>query len=141
MTTSTEHPIMSQAEAIALGFAGFNDVPHKPIDVPDGEYTITARTSDGRRVTFCFLPDRERSPAGFVDIQYHDAGTSIPNADGGHSPTFNAFGIGRGGRHILDSRPLDEADRPSILVLMLDKAGNEAKPSPRAKSRTIGGRR
>ncbi|MFW2854085.1 hypothetical protein ACM61V_19625 [Sphingomonas sp. TX0543] len=72
MTASTDFPVMSQAEAVALGFAGFNDVPHKPIDVPDGEYTITARTSDGRRVTFCFLPDRERSPAGFVDIQYHD---------------------------------------------------------------------
>lgn len=70
MTASTEHPIMSQAEAVALGFAGFNDVPHKPIDVPDGEYTITARPSDGRRVTFCFLPDRERSHAGYVDIQY-----------------------------------------------------------------------
>jgi len=130
---------MSQAEAVALGFAGFNDVPHKPIDVPDGEYTITARTSDGRRVTFCFLPDRERSPAGFVDIQYHDAGTKCANANGGHSPTFNAFGIGRGGRHILDSRPLDEADRPSILVLMLDKA--EAKTSPRATARAAGGRR
>lgn len=139
MTASTDHPVMSQAEAVALGFAGFNDVPHKPIDVPDGEYTITARTSDGRRVTFCFLPDRERSPAGFVDIQYHDAGTKCANANGGHSPTFNAFGIGRGGRHILDSRPLDEADRPSILVLMLDKA--EPKSSPRAKARDAGGRR
>lgn len=139
MTASTDFPVMSQAEAVALGFAGFNDVPHKPIDVPDGEYTITARTSDGRRVTFCFLPDRERSPAGFVDIQYHDAGTKCANANGGHSPTFNAFGIGRGGRHILDSRPLDEADRPSILVLMLDKA--EAKTSPRATARAAGGRR
>ncbi|EJU09188.1 hypothetical protein LH128_30234, partial [Sphingomonas sp. LH128] len=139
MTASTDHPVMSQAEAVALGFAGFNDVPHKPIDVPDGEYTITARTSDGRRVTFCFLPDRERSPAGFVDIQYHDAGTKCANANGGHSPTFNAFGIGRDGRHILDSRPLDEADRPSILVLMLDKA--EPKSSPRAKARDAGGRR
>lgn len=138
MTASTDFPVMSQAEAVALGFAGFNDVPHKPIDVPDGEYTITARTSDGRRVTFCFLPDRERSPAGFVDIQY-DAGTKCANANGGHSPTFNAFGIGRGGRHILDSRPLDEADRPSILVLMLDKA--EAKTSPRATARAAGGRR
>ena len=130
MALITDLPIMTRDDAVAIGFAGFNDVPHKPIDIPDGEFTITAKTSDGRRVTFCFLPDREHSPAGFVDIQYHDAGTSIPNANGGHSPTFNAFGIRRGGRHILDSRPLDEADRPSILVLMLDKTGSEQRPRP-----------
>lgn len=72
MALITDLPIMTRADAVAIGFAGFNDVPHKPIDIPDGEFTITAKTSDGRRVTFCFLPDRERSPAGFVDIQYHD---------------------------------------------------------------------
>ena len=74
-----------------------------------------------------------------LTVRIYDAGTKCANANGGHSPTFNAFGIGRGGRHILDSRPLDEADRPSILVLMLDKA--EAKTSPRATARAAGGRR
>lgn len=72
MALITDLPIMTRADAVAIGFAGFNDVPHKPIDIPDGEFTITAKTSDGRRVTFCFMPDRENSPAGFVDIQYHD---------------------------------------------------------------------
>lgn len=72
MALITDLPIMTRDDAVAIGFAGFNDVPHKPIDIPDGEFTITAKTSDGRRVTFCFLPDREHSPAGFVDIQYHD---------------------------------------------------------------------
>lgn len=122
MADIADLPVMTKADAISIGFAGFNDVPHKPIDIPDGVFTITARTSDRCRVTFCFLPDRDESPAAFVDIQYHDSGTVIGNANGGHSPTFNAFGIGRGGRHIIDSRPSPEAERPSILVLLLDRA-------------------
>lgn len=145
MADITDLPVMTQADAISIGFAGFNDVPHKPIDIPDGAFTITARTSDGRRVTFCFLPDRDNSPAGFVDIQYHDSGSAISNANGGQSPTFNAFGIGRGGRHILDSRPLPEADRPSILVLLLDRAAHAEtappKPPKAAAPASIGGLR
>ena len=62
----------------------------------------------------------------FVDVQFHDRGTVIPNADNGVSPTFNAFAITRGGKFVADSRPLDEEIKPSILVLMLDKAGEEA---------------
>ncbi|MCJ2180175.1 hypothetical protein [Novosphingobium album (ex Hu et al. 2023)] len=132
-------PVMTKADAVSIGFAGFNDVPHKPIDIPDGEFTITAKTSDGRRVTFCFLPGKDYGPAEFVDIQYHDAGTAIPNTDGEHSPTFNAFGIGRGGRHILDARSLPLEDRPSILVLMLDQPSDHDGPNrPNAHERPVG---
>ena len=55
MADITDLPVMTRDDAIAAGFAGYNDVPHKPIDVPDGAFTITAKTSEGRRVTFCFL--------------------------------------------------------------------------------------
>ena len=50
-------PVMTSADAKSIGYAVFNDVPHKAIDVPDGSFTITARTSDGRRTTFCFMPE------------------------------------------------------------------------------------
>ncbi|NJC35419.1 MULTISPECIES: hypothetical protein [Sphingomonas] len=135
MPDITDLPVMTRADAIAAGFAGYNDVPHKPIDVPDGAFTITAKTSEGRRVTFCFLEKTYGGPPRFIDIQFHDRGTTIPNADNGVSPTFNAFAITRGGRFVADSRPLDEDIKPSILVLMLDKAGEEparsaTKPAP-----------
>ena len=126
MPDITDLPVMTRADAIAAGFAGYNDVPHKPIDVPDGAFTITAKTSEGRRVTFCFLESTYGGPPRFIDIQFHDRGTTIPNADNGVSPTFNAFAITRGGKFVADSRPLDEEIKPSILVLMLDKAGEEA---------------
>ena len=125
MPDITDLPVMTRADAIAAGFAGYNDVPHKPIDVPDGAFTITAKTSEGRRVTFCFLEKTYGGPPRFIDIQFHDRGTTIPNADNGVSPTFNAFAITRGGKFVADSRPLDEDIKPSILVLMLDKAGEE----------------
>ena len=63
---------------------------HTDIDVPDGAFTITAKTSEGRRVTFCFLEKTYGGPPRFIDIQFHDRGTVIPNADNGVSPTFNA---------------------------------------------------
>ena len=64
-------------------------------------------------------------PARFVDIQFHDRGTSIPNANGGQMPTFNSFCITKGGRHIVDTRALTEDIKPSIMVLLLDTAVEE----------------
>ncbi len=117
-------PVMTEADAKALGFSGFNNVPHKAIDLPDGPFTITVKTSDGRRATFCFMPNGD-GPARFVDIQFHDRGTSIPNANGGQMPTFNTFCITKGGRHIVDTRALTEDIKPSIMVLLLDTAVEE----------------
>jgi len=75
-------------------------------------------------VTFCFMPYGD-GPARFVDVQYHERGTSIPNGDGGQSPTFNAFGITREGKHVVDARELTEDTKPSILVLLLDTIEEE----------------
>jgi len=113
-------PVMTKADAEAVGFAGFNDVPHKVIDLPDGDFTISAKTSDGRRVTFNFQPHSPDGAARFVDIQFHDRGTTIPSANGDPMPTFNAFAITKGGRHIVDTRALTENIKPSILVLLMD---------------------
>jgi hypothetical protein len=112
MADITDLPVMTRDDAVSIGFAGFNDVPHKPVEIPDGAFTITAKTSEGRRITFSFMGKGYDGPARFVDIQFHDRGTVIPNADNGVSPTFNAFAITRGGRHIIDSRPLDEGPCP-----------------------------
>lgn len=131
MADITDLPIMSKADAKAIGFAGYNDVAHKPIDIPDGYFTITAKTSEGRRVTFCFMPETCDGPSRFVDIQFHDRRTTVADADGGQQPTFDTFGIAKGGKHIIDSRKLDEAEKPSILVVLLD---TKAETDERAKA-------
>lgn len=106
MADITDLPVNSASDAASIGFAVFNDVPHKAIDIPDGDLTFTARTGEGRRVTFYFGPQRQGGPARIIDVAFHERGTSIPNADNGVLPTFNFFGITIGGRHIVDTRVL-----------------------------------
>jgi len=124
MSDIRDLPVMTEADAKAIGFATFNNVPHKVIDLPDGAFTISVKTSDGRRATFCFMPYGEGA-ARFVDIQFHDRGTTIADANGGQMPTFNSFCITKGGRHIVDTRALTEDIKPSIMVLPLDTAAEE----------------
>jgi len=119
MADITSLPVMTAADAESIGFARFNDVPTLPIDIPDGNFTITAKTTDGRRITFFFGEHRRGSPPGFVDVQFHDHGATIPNADRGRSPVFDMLTIGRGGRQVFDSRKLEVDDKPSIAVILL----------------------
>lgn len=125
MSDIRDLPVMTKADAEAIGFAGFNDVPHKVIDLPDGDFTISAKTSDGRRVTFSFQPHSPDGTARFVDIQFHDRGTTIPSANGDPMPTFNAFAITGGGRHIVDTRAFTENIKPSILVMLMETVEEE----------------
>src|SRR3546814_6688091 len=54
MADINQLPVMTARDAESIGFARFNDVPTLPNDIPDGNFTISARTSDGRRITFFF---------------------------------------------------------------------------------------
>ena len=50
MADITQLPVITAADAESIGFARFNDVPTLPIDIPDGNFTISAKTTDGRRI-------------------------------------------------------------------------------------------
>lgn len=58
------------------GFAVFNGGTHLCVDVPNGHYTVSCRLSNGKRVTFAFVPYREGGPADCVDI-HHKTGAPI----------------------------------------------------------------
>ncbi len=50
----------------------FNDnAAHLFVDVPDGWATISCRQSDGRQVTFAFVPKGKGQPAQCVDVSLH----------------------------------------------------------------------
>ena len=119
MADITQLPIMTARDAESIGFARFNDVPTLPVAIPDRNFTISARTSDGRRITFFFGEYERGAPPSFVDIQYHDNGTAIPNANGGTSPSFDLLTIGRGGHHAYDSRHHPADEKPPIAVILL----------------------
>jgi hypothetical protein len=66
-------------DAANTGFAVYNNCSHFCLDVPDGYFTISTKLSDGRRVTFAFVPYEEKAPAQCLDIVYHDAQVQVPN--------------------------------------------------------------
>ena len=115
-------PVMTAADAEAIGFARFNECPHLVVDVPDGGFTVTTRTTEGNRTTLYFGPSRQGGPATFIDIQYHDAGATIPDGRGEPSPVFDMLTIGRGGYNAYDSRDAVTGDKPSIAVILLEPA-------------------
>lgn len=120
MNDITFLPVMSARDAQAIGFPAFNAVPTLPIDIPDGAFTLSARTSEGRRITFYFGPDVTGGPARFVDIRYHDfAGGRVANARGEPVPVFDMFTIGHGDARAYDSRSEAPTGKPSIAVILL----------------------
>lgn len=121
MSDITTLPPMAPTDAAAIGFATFNFCPHQPMDIPDGGFTIIAKTGTSQRVTIYFGPHQEGAPPRFIDIQYHDRGSTIPDARGNFAPTFDFLGIGRGDAIRPDTRSLSEPDKPSILVLLLEQ--------------------
>jgi hypothetical protein len=99
----------------AAGYAHFNRVPHLCVDVPDGGFTITAKTSEGKRVTFSFMPYKIGGPPQTVDVVYHDAGTIWPGAT---APTFEVAVLGKG--PTLYASRAAGAQRPTLVAVLLE---------------------
>ena len=119
MNDITSLPVMTGGDAQAIGFAAFNAVPTLPVDIPDGGFTLSAKTSEGRRITFYFGSYVTGGPARFVDIQYHDRAATAPDAHGAPAPVFDTFTIGHGDTRAYDSRSDETIGKPSIVVILL----------------------
>jgi hypothetical protein len=113
--------IMQADQVERNGYAMFNGNDHLCVDVPDGNFTITARTSEGKRVTFAFLCYENDKPPKCVDVTYHDNGTTRTNGDK-VLPTFDVISFGKGGRFLYDSRKEqpDGDQKPGIVTLLMD---------------------
>ncbi|AMK24711.1 MULTISPECIES: hypothetical protein [Sphingomonadales] len=119
-TSMSQLPIMTRADAESIGFATFNHVPTLPVDIPDGGFTISAKTSEGLRVTFYFGPYHTGGPPRFIDIQYRDSAMTVPGGDGSPVPVFDMLTIAEKGIHRYDSRKADTSEKPSIAVVLLE---------------------
>lgn len=107
---------------VADGYAEFNGVPHLAVDIPDGDgFTITAKTSEGKRITFSFMPYRKDGPPQCVDVQYHDNGTSHAK-NGVEIPDFDVVLFGETAARAVptqyDSRK--QPFRPGIVCVLMD---------------------
>lgn len=112
------------------GFASFNWChDHLCVDVPDGGFTISARTSQGKRITFNFGVYKEGGQPQFVDVQYHDEGTSVSNGRN-EVPTFDAIVFGMGNTfHNTRANPKDSPSKGKatiVCILMEDPKEGDA---------------
>lgn len=109
-------PVLLPHEQVkAAGFAEFNSYPHLCVEVPDGGFTITARTTTGKRVTFSFIPNMKGGPAGCVDVQYHDSPAPKVRNAGHDIPTMHSIGFTLGS-NTWDTR---NHTKPTTLLTVL----------------------
>ncbi|KHL24096.1 hypothetical protein PK98_15765 [Croceibacterium mercuriale] len=118
--TPPNPPELTPTQAEAAGFRTFNECPHLAISIPNGGCTITTRDHAGRAVTFHFGVYREGGPPTFLDIQFHDSGSTVPDGAGKPAPIFDMLTISKGGAHHYDSRQLPHDKRPSIACILLE---------------------
>lgn len=108
---------------LPAGFERFNLCPTLCVDVPNGGFTLSCRTEDGKQVTFHFGVYQKDGTPQFLDIQYHNNGTSWDNG-GRKVSTFDAIMFG-GGNTLHDTRKNktgpSEGKAAIICVLMEDK--------------------
>lgn len=90
-------------ETKELGFATFNNVPHIPITLPDGNTTITVKTSEGHHITLAFLEYTKGGPPQCVDICHHE-GEIKKNVNGDDAPAQHIMTTDTKGRseHLKD---------------------------------------
>jgi hypothetical protein len=101
--------------AKAAGFAVFNGGDHLCVDVPDDNFTVSCRTSEGRRITFAFLPYEKGGAPQAVDIQYHDSPVLIEHSDTVlPAQSFIGFGPKRG-----DVRYSRHSTKPCTLLCLI----------------------
>jgi hypothetical protein len=113
--------------AVAAGYAEFNRVPTLAVDVPDGGFTISAKTSEGKRITFSFMPYRNGGPPQCVDVCYHDGGDE-PNVNKEITPHFDVIGFGGGPNRktgtLWDTRAMTkaagESQRAAIACILMN---------------------
>ncbi len=116
------------AGAKARAFASFNEGPHLCVNVPNGNYTISARTASGKRVTFSFVPYDAHGEGQCVDVQYHDSGRTQSNGQR-ELPSFSVVGFRPGPGDSFDTRNPDKGVRgePTLITVLMDEAYQASK--------------
>lgn len=122
----TDRGPYTEEGAKAAGFAVFNGNSHLCIDVPDDWFTVSCRTSEGRRITFAFIPYKAGGPAQCVDIQYHDSPVLVDHNDEA-MPAQSFIGFGPKREDVRYSR---HATKPCTLltVILADKCPSRTEP-------------
>jgi len=88
------------------GYAVFNRGPHICVDIPDGNSTVTCRTSTGELLTFAFVPYEDGGPPKCVYVHHRTA-----------KRVFCERPFGEPGAHTQELRPASPGERPAMNVI------------------------
>lgn len=114
-----KHPPVKPDDAEAMGYARFNNYGHLLVDIPNGGSTIACKTTEGKVVTFAFVPYKEDGPPQCVDISYHSSGQQRVNGTQMcPSMEVNCFTIG----HSRFTSRYGDKEPVSLVSVMLNKA-------------------
>ncbi len=110
---------LSSANAESGGYALWNDCDHLCVDVPDGVSTISCRLSNGRTMTFGFVPYELNGVPQCVDIR--DLGDPLNDKmrTGSDQYRQNLIGFSGGGTAFRTSK----LEKLTTLVTLLFKTG------------------
>jgi hypothetical protein len=123
------HPeLLSVNDAKKKGFATYNGCQHLCLEIPDGMTTISARTSEGKKITFSFLPYKTDGPPQCVDIEHQTTTTFRTEASlNGHPWKLNNQSVILFGYQKKDIkiRPNDNYSKTCVLLHELAAEGTE----------------
>jgi len=117
-------PCVRQADQVeAAGFAKFNNGPHLCVEVPDDNFTITCVNSEGKKVTFAFMPNANQ----YSHVPGHQCVDICHVHDGdkneGDLPIQNVLVFGQGGTAFTTKRHMEgkphDMDIPTLVSLSL----------------------
>ena len=108
-------------DAVQAGFAQFNGWDHLCVNVPDGGFTITAKTSEGHKITFAFCPYKKGGPPQCVDVQREDSEEVIMNGDDA-LPVQQVICFGRGKDKFRSELTTDETKAVTLTTVLLHDA-------------------
>ena len=66
--------LLTAEKAATNGYSKYNGGPHLCVDVPEGNFTISAKTPQGRQITFAFIPAYDSPGHQCIDIHCHNTG-------------------------------------------------------------------
>ncbi len=113
--------LLSKFSAKHTEFTVFNGGPHLCVKVPDGHFTVSCITSEGRKITFAFCPYVADGPAQCVDVLHHTSGVTIQN--GATECPIQALSVHSIGQVAYNGK-LDDAKPCSLAVISLAKKEN-----------------
>jgi len=104
----------TKEQAVADGYAGYNNGPHFTLDIPEGHSTLSLALPNGQRMTIAFIPYSHTGSEKPVtmDLALHNTGHHVANGDS-QVPTMKMRALGCGPTNFVSNH---NDENPTTIV-------------------------